>query len=107
MTEKVAVFVTAPDEENAARIGRALVDERLAACANIIRGIRSIYIWKEEIFDEPECLLLIKTVADNFTPIEKRVRELHPYEVPEIVAVRISEGSKPYLDWIEKNTRLG
>jgi periplasmic divalent cation tolerance protein len=107
MTEKVAVLVTAPDEENAVRIGRALVDERLAACANIIRGIRSIYRWKEEIFDEPECLLLIKTVADNFTPIEKRVRELHPYEVPEIVAVRISEGSKPYLDWIEENTRLG
>ena len=67
MTEKVAVLITAPDEENAARIGRALVEERLAACANIIKGIRSIYRWKEEIFDEPECLLLIKTVADNFT----------------------------------------
>ena len=107
MTEKVAVLITAPDEENAARIGRALVEERLAACANIVKGIRSIYRWKEEIFDEPECLLLIKTVADNFTLLEKRVRELHPYEVPEIIAVKISEGSKPYLDWIEENTRLG
>lgn len=107
MSEKVAVFITAPDEENAARIGRALVDERLAACANIIRGARSIYRWKEKIFDEPECILLIKTVADNFTLLEKRVRELHPYEVPEVIVVKIAEGSKPYLDWIEENTRLG
>jgi periplasmic divalent cation tolerance protein len=107
MTETLTVLITAPDEENAARIGRALVDDRLAACANIIRGIRSIYRWKEEILDEPECMLVIKTVADKFIPLEKRVRELHPYEVPEIVAVKISEGSKPYLNWIEENTRLG
>jgi periplasmic divalent cation tolerance protein len=107
MTEKIAVLITAPDEENAARIGRALVDDRLAACANIIRGIRSIYRWKEEILDEPECMLVIKTVADKFIPLEKRVRELHPYEVPEVIAVKLSEGSKPYLDWIEENTRLG
>jgi periplasmic divalent cation tolerance protein len=107
MTETLAVLITAPDEENAARIGRTLVEERLAACANIIRGVRSIYRWKEEIFDEPECMLLIKTAADNFTFLEKRIRELHPYEVPEVIALRISEGSKPYLDWIEENTRLG
>ncbi len=107
MTEKLTVLITAPDEENAARIGRALVEERLAACANIIRGVRSIYRWKEEIFDEPECMLLIKTAADKFAPLEKRVRELHPYEVPEVIAIKISEGSKQYLDWIEENTRLG
>ncbi|MGC2423607.1 MAG: divalent-cation tolerance protein CutA [Nitrospirota bacterium] len=107
MSEKVAVLITVPDEENAARIGRVLVEERLAACANIVKGIRSIYRWKEEIFDEPECMLIIKTVADNFTLLENRVRELHPYEVPEVIAVKISEGSKPYLDWIEENTRLG
>ena len=107
MTEKLTVLITAPDEENAARIGRALVEERLAACANIIKGVRSIYRWKEEIFDEPECMLLIKTAADKFALLEKRVRELHPYEVPEVIAVKISEGSKQYLDWIEENTRLG
>ena len=101
------MLITAPDEENAARIGRALVEERLAACANIIKGVRSIYRWKEEIFDEPECMLLIKTAADKFALLEKRVRELHPYEVPEVIAIKISEGSIPYLDWIEENTRLG
>ncbi len=107
MTEDVVVLVTAPDEESAARIGRALVEERLAACANIVRSVRSIYRWKGEIFDEPEVLLIIKTAADKFKLLEDRVRALHPYEVPEIIALEISEGSKPYLDWIGENTRLG
>ena len=107
MTEKIIAFVTAPDEDSAAMIGRTLVEERLAACANIVRGIRSIYRWKGEIFDEQECLLVIKTASDSFPKLEERVRSMHPYEVPEIIALEISDGSRAYLDWIAENTRLG
>ncbi len=107
MTDEIVVLITAPDEDGAAGIGRTLVEERLAACANIVRAVRSIYRWKGEIFDEPECLLVIKTVSGNFRKLEERVRSIHPYEVPEIIALEISEGSRPYLDWIVENTRLG
>ncbi len=103
----MVVLVTAPDEENAAMIGRTLVEERLAACANIVGAVRSIYRWKGEICDERECLLVIKTASEKFRELEKRVRSMHPYEVPEIIALEISEGSKPYLDWIAENIRLG
>ncbi len=107
MTGEIVLLVTAPDEENAAMIGRTLVEERLAACANIVKAVRSIYRWKGEIFDERECLLVIKTASDRFPQLEKRVREMHPYETPEIIALEISEGSGPYLKWIAENTRLG
>ncbi len=107
MTEKIIAFVTAPDEDSAAMIGRTLVEERLAACANIVRGIRSIYRWKGEIFDEQECLLVIKAASYSFPKLEERVRSMHPYEVPEIIAIEISHGSRAYLDWITENTRLG
>lgn len=104
--EKIVVLITAPSEDEAARIGSALVTEGLAACANIIRGVRSIYRWKGAICDDSECLLIIKTVSDNFEGLERRVRELHPYEVPEIISLPIIKGSKPYLDWVEENARL-
>ncbi len=107
MTEEIVALVTAPDEDSAAMIGRTLVEERLAACANIVRGIRSIYRWKGDICDERECLLVIKTASGRFPQLEKRVRSMHPYEVPEIIALEISEGFKPYLQWIAENTRLG
>jgi uncharacterized protein involved in tolerance to divalent cations len=105
--EYIVVLITAPDEETAARIGTALVSERLAACANIIKGVRSIYMWKGSLCDDSECLMVIKTVPDNFERIERRVLELHQYEVPEIISLPITKGFKPYLDWVEENTRLG
>ena len=104
--DKVVVLITAPGEEEAARIAKALVDERLAACINIVKGVRSVYRWKGELCDEPECLMLVKTVADNFGPLEARVRELHGYEVPEIIALPVVNGFGAYLDWVEENTRL-
>jgi periplasmic divalent cation tolerance protein len=100
----IIVFVTAADEENAVRIGRALVAERLAACANLIGPIRSIYRWQDAIEDEREHLLLIKTRAGLFSAVQTRIKELHPYQVPEIIAVDIEKGSAQYLEWLSQST---
>ena len=100
------VFVTVPNEESAAAIGRALVDERLAACANLIGPIRSIYRWKDNVEDATEHLLIIKTRANLYAALEKRVKELHSYEVPEIIAVKIESGSPQYLAWIHESTAI-
>jgi periplasmic divalent cation tolerance protein len=98
------VFVTAANEESAAAIGRALVEERLAACANLVGPIRSIYRWKDNVEDATEHLLIIKTRASLYAALEKRVKELHSYEVPEIIAVKIESGSPQYLAWIHEST---
>lgn len=100
------VFVTVPNEKSAAAIGRALVDERLAACANLIGPIRSIYRWKDNVEDATEHLLIIKTRANLYAALEKRVKELHSYEVPEIIAVKIESGSPQYLAWIHESTSI-
>jgi periplasmic divalent cation tolerance protein len=101
------IFVTAASEQEAAAIGRALVEEGLAACANIIPSIRSIYWWKGKIWDEGETLILIKSREDLFESIRKRVRELHSYEVPEITAIKLEKGDEAYLRWIEAVTAKG
>lgn len=98
------VFVMAANEDEAAKIARALVEERLAACVNILGPIRSIYRWRGAIEDAREHLLMIKSRARLFSKIERKVRELHSYEVPEIIALPIARGSKPYLDWIFEST---
>ncbi|MGO9056180.1 MAG: divalent-cation tolerance protein CutA [Candidatus Binataceae bacterium] len=100
------VFVTAPDEDRAVKLGRALVEERLAACANLVGPIRSIYRWKDKIEDAAEHLLIIKTRASLYSALEKRVKELHPYEVPEIIAINIESGLPQYLSWIHESTTV-
>jgi periplasmic divalent cation tolerance protein len=100
----IVVFVTAATEESAAVIGRALVEEHLAACANLVGPIRSIYRWRDAVEDAPEHLLLIKTRASLYLALQARVKQLHPYEVPEIIAVDIEKGSPPYLDWLREST---
>jgi periplasmic divalent cation tolerance protein len=100
----IVVFVTTSTEDNAAAIGRALVEERLAACANLVGPIRSIYRWQDLVEDGAELLLIIKTRSNLFPELETRIKELHPYEVPEIVAVNIEQGSAPYLDWLHDST---
>ena len=105
--DKIAILVTASSMDEAAKIGRTLVEEGFAACANIVEGVRSIYRWKGEVCDDQECLMVVKTTAPNFDAVEKRVRELHSYEVPEVIAIPIVKGSKPYLDWLEENSRIG
>lgn len=96
----IVILVTAGSGENAEAIARALVDERLAACVNILPGMRSIYRWQGRIADDSELLLVIKTERGRFAAVESRVRALHTYEVAEVIALEIVEGSKPYLDWL-------
>ena len=105
--DNIAVLITTPDEDTAFKIARALVEENLAACANIVRGVRSVYRWKGELCDDSECLMIVKTVSANFEALKNRVKELHPYEVTEIIALPIVKGFEPYLKWVEENTRLG
>ena len=97
-------MVTAASEEQAASIAQALVGERLAACANIVGPIRSIYRWQGEVQNDSEHLMLIKTRASLMSKIVRRVRELHSYEVPEVIALSIGDGSKPYLEWLLDST---
>ncbi len=105
MTDALVVLVTAPTPERAGEIGRALVEERLAACANVVPGLRSIYRWEGKVQDEPEVLLVLKTTRDRFDALRERVLALHPYVVPEVVALAVEAGSAPYLAWIVGETR--
>jgi periplasmic divalent cation tolerance protein len=102
--KSIVVFITAPGEEEAAGIAKALVEEKLAACVNIIRGIRSIYRWEGRVEDEPEALMVVKSREGLFEKLSGRVRELHPYSVPEVIAVPITRGLKEYVDWIGEAT---
>ncbi|MEJ5365039.1 MAG: divalent-cation tolerance protein CutA [Desulfosoma sp.] len=97
-------FITVGNQDQAFRIAKAVVEENLAACVNIIPAVRSLYRWKGEICDDPECLLLVKTTRDVFPLLEARVKALHSYEVPEIIAVPVECGFQPYLDWVKENT---
>ncbi len=105
MTEVVAVLVTVPEAGKAADLARALVEERLAACGNVVPGIRSIYRWEGRVQDEGEALLVLKTARRRFPELLARVRALHPYEVPEILAIPVEEGNRAYLDWVDESTR--
>lgn len=103
--EAIVVYITAPKEDEAARIAKTIVEEGLAGCVNIIRGIRSIYSWQGKIEDEPEVLMIVKTKKDLFEPLSKKVKELHSYTVPEIIALPIIEGNKDYLRWLKEVTQ--
>lgn len=102
--EASLVLVTAPNQTDARAIARALVGDGLAACVNILGPVRSIYRWRGAIEDEAEYLLLIKTRASLYARLERRVRELHSYEVPEVIALGIESGSAPYLKWMLEAT---
>ena len=99
------VFVMAANEDEAGRIARALVEERLAACVNIVGPVHSVYRWRGTIENASEYMLVIKTSMRHFSKLEGRVRELHSYEVPEIVAVTLSAGSRPYVGWLAESIR--
>jgi len=104
MSDPVVVFVTCGSEEEGLKIANALVQEHLAACVNLISPIRSVYRWEGKIWDEKEWLLIIKTQKDRFGELEKKVKSLHSYSVPEIISLPIEEGSSDYLDWIRVST---
>jgi periplasmic divalent cation tolerance protein len=104
MTDYIVVYVTAPENE-AADLAKALVEERLVACVNIVPGLRSIYWWQGKVEDEAEVLCIMKTRSNLFESLKDRVRELHSYEVAEIIALPILTGNLPYLEWIKENTK--
>ncbi len=99
------VLITVTDEDEAVKIGKTLVEEKLAGCVNIIKGIRSIYFWQGKVEDEPEVLMIVKTKTDLFDELEKRVKSLHSYTVPEIIGIKIDKGSEGYLNWLTDVTR--
>jgi periplasmic divalent cation tolerance protein len=101
---EIIVFITASKEDEAVTIARAIVEDRLAGCVNIIRNLRSIYRWQGNIEDDKEVLMIAKTKKKLFKALEKKVKELHSYTVPEIVAVPIIAGSKDYLQWLKDAT---
>lgn len=94
------VLVTAPDGETAARIARTLVEERLAACGNVVPQIRSIYRWEGKVEDGAESLLVLKTEGELFERLRARVVALHPYDCPEVLQLPVAAGHAPYLAWI-------
>jgi periplasmic divalent cation tolerance protein len=100
MTDMLLAFSTFASEEDAARVARALVTERLAACGTLLPGARSLYRWQGAVADEREVVVLLKTRRSAWPALEARLRELHPYETPECVAVELSGGSPAYLAWL-------
>jgi periplasmic divalent cation tolerance protein len=104
MTDYIVVYVTAPQDE-AVDLAKTLVEERLVACVNLVPGLRSIYWWQGKVEDEPEVLCIMKTRSNLFESLRDRVREMHSYEVEEIIALPIVAGNPPYLDWIRENTQ--
>lgn len=99
------VYCTCPDADSAARIARTLVEERLAACVNQLAGATSTYRWQGRIEQASEILLLIKTTAERLPALQQRLPQLHPYELPELIAVEAAGGLPAYLDWVAAETR--
>ena len=104
MNNELIIFVTASNSEEASRIASSLVEERLAACVNIVSNIESVYRWQGEVTRDTETLMIIKTTGERYAGLERRVKELHSYTTPEIVALRIERGSNAYLDWLREST---
>ena len=103
-TGEIVCYITAPNEAEALKIARALVENRLAACANIVKNVRSIYAWKGAIQDDAEILMIVKTQKALFHKLTEKVKEIHSYDVPEIIALPILEGSEDYLQWLREST---
>lgn len=99
-SETLLILCSCPDKDSAGRIAGALVEARLAACVNQLPGVSSTYRWAGKVCHDEEVLLLIKSVAERFAQIERRIIDLHPYELPEVIAVPITTGSAAYLDWV-------
>ncbi len=100
MSEIRVVLITAPDAACAETLSRALLDERLAACVNVVPGVRSFYRWEGAVREDSELLLLVKTRVDLTESVAARVKELHPYDLPEVLELSAVGGSDAYLDWV-------
>jgi len=104
MTDYIVVFVTCASEKEGEKIAQSLVEGKLAACVNIVPGLKSVFRWKGKISTAEEVLLLVKTKDELFGKLKKKVIELHSYEVPEIIALGILAGNEKYLEWLKKET---
>jgi len=102
VTEMLMVFTTFADADVAASVVRTLVEERLIACGNVLPGARSLYRWRGAVEDATEVMALLKTRKQDWAALQSRLHELHPYEVPECVAVRIAAGAPAYMAWLEE-----
>lgn len=96
----VAVLMTAPDAETGERLGARLVEERLAACANVLSGVVSIFRWEGEVKTEGEALVILKTTMARLDELRERAVSIHPYDVPEVIALPVTAGHAPYLEWV-------
>jgi periplasmic divalent cation tolerance protein len=103
MTDKIIVFVTCENRQQAEQIAQAVVSEKLAACVNILPGIQSVYVWEGQLTSSEEVLCLMKTTQGRFTQLQDRIRALHSYQVPEIVAATIEQASRAYEDWVDES----
>jgi len=104
MTNVLLALTTCPTEECAELIATALVTEGLAACVNQLPGIQSTYMWQGKLQNDREIQLVIKTTQQQWATLEARLKALHPYELPELIAVPVCTGSQSYLDWVRQNT---
>jgi periplasmic divalent cation tolerance protein len=102
--DEIIVFITASNDDEASKIAKALVEARLAGCVNVVKNIRSVYSWEGKVEDEPEVLMIAKTQKALFNDLMKKVKELHSYTVPEIIALPIVDGSEEYLKWLKEVT---
>lgn len=97
-----AVITTVPDPETGERLGRMLVEERLAACANVVPGVVSLYRWQGALERSAEALVVLKTTSGRLDALQARAVELHPYDVPEVIALSVEGGHGPYLAWVSE-----
>ena len=104
MSEYRVAITTCPDQRTAEELASWLIDQRLAACVNVIPGVRSYYEWKGRVCNDAEFILLMKTRADRYPRLEKTIVERHPYELPEVIAMPIEAGLAGYLGWIDEQT---
>lgn len=103
--QEVVVLITAPNEEEASTLAKAVVGARLAACVNIVRSVRSIYRWKGAIEDDQEVLMVVKTRRNRISQLTAKVKQLHSYDVPEVIALPIIGGSQDYIQWLHESTQ--
>jgi len=101
MSKFIIVFVTCSSKKEATKIARIIVSERLAGCINIINPIKSIYLWKGNVFNSLESLLIIKTTDSLYNKLQKRIKEIHSYKIPEIISIHIKQGDASYLKWLK------
>jgi len=101
--QPLVVLVTAPSEAVGLDLGRTLVDEHLAACVNVVPGLTSIYLWEGRREETAEALLLIKTRPEGYAALQRRILELHPYSVPEVLGLPVVEGAPDYVQWVRES----